>query len=57
LEEVAERYRSRLHDLSWFMRVLNESFARRANAEDGCGPAGGFFPLLDIAVSSLLCTA
>jgi hypothetical protein len=28
-------YRERLMDLSWFMRVLNESVARRANAEDG----------------------
>lgn len=27
-------YRARLTDLSWFMRVLNESIARRANAED-----------------------
>ena len=29
-------YRARLSDLSWFMRCLNESVARRANAEDGC---------------------
>ncbi|MCG5513281.1 transposase [Ectothiorhodospira shaposhnikovii] len=28
-------YRSRLVDLSWFMRVLNETIARKANAEDG----------------------
>ena len=27
-------YRERLMDLSWFMRVLNESIARQANAED-----------------------
>ena len=32
----AERYRQRLHDLSWFMRVLNESIARQANAEGDC---------------------
>jgi len=34
-QEVA-RLRSRLHDLSWYMRCLNESIARRANAEDQC---------------------
>ena len=35
VEELAEVYRGRLHDLSWFMRTLNEYIARRANAEDG----------------------
>lgn len=35
VEEHAELYRARLHDLSWFMRVLNESIARQANQEDG----------------------
>lgn len=34
--ESVELYRERLHDLSWFMRVLNETIARMANAEDGC---------------------
>ena len=33
--ELAEVYRQRLYDLSWFMRTLNEDIARRANAEDG----------------------
>ncbi len=39
LGEVARQaaiYRERLIDLSWYMRVLNETVARMANAEDGC---------------------
>lgn len=35
VSDLAEKYRGRLSDLSWFMRVLNESIARKANAEDG----------------------
>jgi REP element-mobilizing transposase RayT len=35
VEELGAVYRSRLHDLSWFMRTLNEYIARQANAEDG----------------------
>lgn len=34
--EFAALYRQRLADVSWFMRVLNETIARMANAEDGC---------------------
>ena len=36
VEEFAEEYRSRLMDISWFMRCLNEHLARGANKEDGC---------------------
>ncbi|MFT4939953.1 MAG: hypothetical protein ACI88A_003003, partial [Paraglaciecola sp.] len=34
--ETVEVYRSRLYDISWFMRDLNEYIAREANKEDGC---------------------
>ena len=36
VREFAQLYRERLADVSWFMRVLNESVARQANAEDDC---------------------
>jgi len=36
INELASRWRERLHDISWFMRSLNESIARQANAEDQC---------------------
>ncbi len=36
VREFAQLYRERLADVSWFMRVLNESVARQANAEDNC---------------------
>jgi hypothetical protein len=35
-EQMIELWRRRLHDVSWYMRCLNEHLARRANAEDGC---------------------
>ncbi len=34
VEKSIDQYRTRLHDLSWFMRCLNEPIARWANAED-----------------------
>ena len=33
-DELIEAWRSRLYDISWFMRMLNEDIARRANKED-----------------------
>lgn len=34
--ELSETYRHRLYDVSWFMRLLNEFIARKANKEDEC---------------------
>lgn len=36
LNQQVAAWRERLQDISWFMRVLNESIARRANKEDAC---------------------
>ena len=36
LGKKINEWRSRLSDISWFMRCLNESVARRANREDEC---------------------
>lgn len=34
--KIIQDWRVRLHDVSWFMRTLNEHLARRANEEDSC---------------------
>ena len=34
VDEVVENWRSRLCDISWFMRILNEHIARESNKED-----------------------
>jgi hypothetical protein len=36
LMETVEVYRNRLIDISWFMRLLNQSIATQANLEDNC---------------------
>ncbi|OHU93751.1 transposase, partial [Pseudoalteromonas byunsanensis] len=36
LNQEIKEYRTRLSSISWFMRVLNEHIARRANKEDKC---------------------
>ena len=35
-QAIINQWRSRLSDLSWLMRNLNEHIARKANAEDNC---------------------
>ena len=36
INEIVEKWRCRLSDISWFMRCLNEFIARKANSEDKC---------------------
>jgi len=34
VDEIVEKWRGRLQDISWFMRILNEHIARQSNKED-----------------------
>jgi len=36
LQSDINKWRARLTDVSWFMRIVNEYIARKANLEDGC---------------------
>ena len=36
LDRFVSTWRERLMDISWLMRIINESIARQANAEDAC---------------------
>jgi hypothetical protein len=49
LDIAVATWRKRLMDISWFMRVLNESIVRQANAEDNC------IPLITLGIVLIIC--
>mgnify|MGYP003686040613 FL=1 len=49
LLETVEVYRNRLIDISWFMRLLNQSIATQANQEDNC--KGRFYSQPSLALT------
>jgi putative transposase len=46
---IVKEYRNRLMSISWFMKLLNQDIAFKANAEDGCK---GHFFIIYILVNS-----
>jgi len=47
--QAVKQYRERLSSISWFMRLLNEGIARKANKEDNC--TGRFYSLPSMALT------
>ena len=47
--QAVKQYRERLSSISWFMRLLNEDIARKANKEDNC--TGRFYSLPSMALT------
>jgi hypothetical protein len=47
--DLAEKWRLRLYDISWFMKCLNEFIAMESNKEDNC--TGKFYSLPSMALT------